>query len=177
MDLQTKFNEDLTSYSNKNFNEDEKYPNIGYFKYIKPNIIQRNINTRFDSKVIFSKNVIEENNVCKDSSTEIYENYLTSYFFIDLEKFESSTDFQLDYIFEYFDNLIEAQEFSLCRKILSKVDVENYSEYILIAFLTATYSSASEIGIERKLFYERVKEELKRKKIPNYIKAIEGLIF
>lgn len=88
---------------------------------------------------------------------------------------ENNIDIKLNRIFDEIDLYINYEEWDIIKDILDNINLIKYDEYILVAFLTITFSSSEKLGISRKNFYNKVKEEFKNRKIKDYKKALEGL--
>lgn len=107
------------------------------------------------------------------------DNELASFKFIkslEIEEKSSSPDKTLDFIYQYFDKLLQDNKFDACNAIIEKINISELKEYSLVGLLTITLAFKSQLPY-RSSFYKKVRKYFEliysTKETNNILKGLE----
>lgn len=90
--------------------------------------------------------------------------------------FESNEkDLAVDYVYEYFGELILKKHFKRCNKIIESINEKNYTTWILLPFLTLTKPYTEQISNRADLFVNAVLKFSETLSIPQLQATIKRL--
>ena len=72
-----------------------------------------------------------------------------------LEKQSVAIELTLEYVFDYFDDLLMAGGYDVCDKILDRIDVSEFDFEVLLGILTVTNQHEEHISDSRSRFADR----------------------